>query len=236
MSSQVPSLAIVIPALNEANRLPRLLEQLGPARQRGAEVVVVDGGSDDDTVALAQAAGVRVVSASPGRARQQQAGVDATLGEAIWLLHADSEIDPASDQHIIWALANSGRLWGHFSVRIDGRSPLLRLVARTMNLRSRLTGIATGDQGIFVLRRALSRVGGIPQQPLMEDVELSLRLRERCPPLCLLKRITTSGRRWQQHGVVRTMVLMWRLRLAYALGTPPARLARRYAASEHPDS
>jgi rSAM/selenodomain-associated transferase 2 len=224
-----PSLSIVVPVLDEAERLPRLLEQLAPARERGAEVVVVDGGSQDRSVALAEAAGVRVIRACRGRALQMQAGVDASSGEAVWLLHADSDIDAFSDQHIVWALANTGRLWGRFSVRLAGRSPLLRLVERAMNVRSRLTGIATGDQGIFVRREALGRIGGVPRQPLMEDVELSIRLRRLCPPICLPKRITTSARRWEEQGVFRTILLMWSLRLAYWRGVDPQTLAGRYA-------
>ncbi|TVS14921.1 MAG: glycosyltransferase [Gammaproteobacteria bacterium] len=231
MPLHVPSLSIIIPALNEAEALPRLLEQLAGARERGAEVIVVDGGSEDDSVAQARAAGVTVIEAGRGRARQLQAGVDASSGEALWLLHADSDIDPLSDQHIIWGLAESGRLWGWFSLRLTGPHPLLRVVARAINVRSRLSGIATGDQGIFVLRRALARICGVPQQPLMEDVELSLRLRELCPPLVLLKRITTSARHWERRGVLRTILLMWRLRFAYAMGVSTEVLAERYRAS-----
>lgn len=227
----VPSLSIVIPTLDEAQALPRLLQQLGPARARGAEVIVVDGGSSDQTCALAESGGARVLTSGRGRARQLQAGCQAASGDVIWMLHADSEIDPYADQHIVWGVANSGRQWGRFAVRIDGASPLLRVIARAMNLRSRMTGIATGDQGIFVSRRLLNRIGGIPQLPLMEDVELSVRLREQCPPLCFAKRITTSGRRWTQHGALRTMLLMWRLRLGFALGEPTDVLARKYAAS-----
>lgn len=227
-----PSLSIVIPALDEARQLPTLLRQLEGARSRGAEVLVVDGGSSDDTVALAEAAGVTVIRAPRGRARQLQAGVDASRGEAIWLLHADSDIDPLSDQHIVWALADSGRLWGRLSVRIGGNHPLLRVVGRAMNLRSRLSGMATGDQGIFVLRSALARIGGIPQQPLMEDIELSRRLKAICPPLCLPKRITTSGRRWLDQGVLRTILLMWSLRFDYWRGVDAGALAERYRRSD----
>ena len=136
------------------------------------------------------------------------------------------------DQHVVWALANTLRPWGRFSVRLDGRHPLLFVVARMMNLRSRLTGVATGDQGIFVRRDVLERVGGIPQLPLMEDVELSRRLRASCPPICLLKRVTTSARRWEQHGVLRTILLMWRLRFDHWRGVDVAELARRYRASD----
>lgn len=232
MPSRPPSLSIVIPCLNEAESLPRLLAQLAAARERGAEVVVVDGGSSDGTARIAEEAGVQVIWSPEGRARQLQAGVDASRGEALWLLHGDSDVDPMSDQHVVWALSNTLRPWGRFSVRINGRHPLLRVVARMMNLRSRLTGIATGDQGIFVLRETLERVGGVPQLPLMEDVELSKRLNALCPPICLLKRVTTSGRRWEHHGVLRTIFLMWRLRFAYWRGVDAAELAPRYRVSD----
>ncbi|HSG89650.1 MAG TPA: TIGR04283 family arsenosugar biosynthesis glycosyltransferase [Pseudomonadales bacterium] len=226
-----PSLSIVIPTLDEAEALPRLLGQLAGARARGAEVLVVDGGSRDRTVALAEAMGVPVIRTGTGRARQLQAGVHASRGDAIWLLHADSDIDPLSDQHIVWGLADSGRLWGRLAVRIDGNHRFLRVVGACMNLRSRLSGIATGDQGIFVLRSALERIGGVPQQALMEDVELSKRLKALCPPLCLPKRITTSGRRWLRHGVLRTVLLMWSLRWAYWRGADPDELLQRYRRS-----
>jgi len=231
MASNLPTLSIIIPVLDEAEILPRLLEQLAAARERGAEIIVVDGGSRDDSVALAEAGGAKVVHAERGRALQLQAGVDASSGEALWLLHADSDIDPLSDQHIVWSLAEYGRLWGWFSLRLASRSWLLRAVARAINVRSRLTGIATGDQGIFVLRSALLRIGGLPMQPLMEDVELCVRLKGLGPPQVLLKRITTSARHWQRRGVLPTVLLMWRLRLAYALGADPADLALRYRAS-----
>jgi rSAM/selenodomain-associated transferase 2 len=231
-----PSLSIVIPTLDEAQALPRLLAQLVGARERGAEVVVVDGGSQDGTVALAEAAGVAVIRTTPGRAGQLQAGVHASHGDAIWLLHADSDIDPLSDQHIVWGLADSGRLWGRLAVRIDGNHWMLRVVGVSMNLRSRLSGIATGDQGIFVLREALERIGGVPRQALMEDIELSKRLKAICPPLCLPKRITTSGRRWLRHGVLRTIMLMWSLRWAYWRGVHPDELLRRYRRSGEADA
>jgi len=231
MADHVPTLSIIIPALDEAEALPRLLEQLAPARERGAEIIVVDGGSSDDTVALAEAAGARMVHAERGRAQQLQAGIDASAGEALWLLHADSDIDPFADQHIVWNLAEYGRLWGWFSLRLDSRQWLLRVVARAINIRSRLSGIATGDQGIFVLRAALERSGGVPMQPLMEDVELCVRLNELGPPQVLLKRITSSARHWQRRGVLPTILLMWRLRLAYAMGADPADLAKRYRVS-----
>ena len=236
MTLRAPSLSIVIPTLNEADRLPKLLKQLSSARDRGAEIVVVDGGSNDGTARIAQEGGVHVVSSPRGRATQLQAGVDASSGDALWLLHADSDIDPMSDQHVVWALADSLRPWGRFSARLEGRHPMLHLIARMMNLRSRLTGVATGDQGLFMRREILERIGGIPQQPLMEDVELCKRLRDHCPPICLGKRVTSSGRRWLHHGVWRTILLMWRLRYDYWRGADAAELAARYRVSDQPGS
>ena len=232
MTVRAPTLSIIIPTLNEADRLPRLLDQLSHARARGAEVVVVDGGSEDGSARIAQEAGARVIWSPRGRATQLQAGVDASHGDAIWLLHADSDIDPMSDQHVVWALADSLRPWGRFSVRLDGVHPMLPIIACMMNLRSRLTGVATGDQGLFMRREFLERVGGIPQQALMEDVELCKRLRDHCSPICLGKRVTSSGRRWEHHGVWRTIALMWRLRYDYWRGADVAALAARYQASD----
>lgn len=222
------SLSIVIPALNEAEALPRLLDDLAAARRRGAEIVVADGGSTDGTVDAVSERVDRVVEGARGRAEQLAAGVSAATGEVIWLLHADSRVDPASDLHIVWEMEHSGRPWGRFNVRLDGNHPLLRVVETAMNVRSRLTGIATGDQGIFVRRDVLERAGGIPQQPLMEDVELSKRLKRIAPPLCLLHRIVTSARRWESRGILRTVAQMWWLRLVYYLGAHPENLHRRY--------
>jgi hypothetical protein len=125
-------------------------------------------------------------------------------------------------------LTASGRGWGRFDVRLSGRHPALRVVERMMGMRSRLTGIATGDQAIFVRRDLFARVGGFPDQPLMEDIELSKRLRKTSRPACLRQRVTTSGRRWEQRGVLRTIALMWALRGLYWIGFPPERLARLY--------
>ncbi len=143
-------------------------------------------------------------------------------------LHADTVLPEHADRLIVQRLANGGRVWGRFDVRIAGRPFMLRVVAAMMNLRSRLTGIATGDQGIFVTREAFLGVGGYPEQPLMEDIELSRCLRSLGPPLCLRERVTTSGRRWEAHGVWRTIFLMWRLRLRYWLGAGAETLSREY--------
>jgi rSAM/selenodomain-associated transferase 2 len=154
-------------------------------------------------------------------------GARAAAGDILVFLHADTTL-PVGALPAIAAALDAGTQWGRFDVRIEGRSPLLWMVARMMNARSRLTGIATGDQAIFARRDAFEAVGGFPAIPLMEDVALSRALRRRAPPCCLRLAVTTSARRWERHGVLRTIVLMWRLRLAYALGADPHRLAHRY--------
>ena len=222
------SLSIVIPVLDEARGIAAALAALGRLREQGAEVVVVDGGSRDDTRSLAGAQCDRVVEAPRGRGAQMNAGAHAARGEFLVFLHADTRL-PADGERAIHAALARGE-WGRFDVAIEGADRLLALVETTMNLRSRLTGIATGDQAIFVRRAAFDAVGGFPEIALMEDVELCKRLRRRSRPVCLRERVTTSARRWRRHGTLRTIFLMWRLRLAYALGADPRRLARRYDA------
>jgi rSAM/selenodomain-associated transferase 2 len=216
-------LSIVIPALNEAAGIRRTLQALAPLRRRGHEVIVVDGGSNDGTPQLAAGLCDRLIVSAAGRARQMNAGARAARGGILLFLHADTQLPPLADRAVIEALA--GKVWGRFDVRIEARHRLLALVAWSMNLRSRLSGIATGDQAIFVRRAAFS---GFPEIPLMEDVAFSKAMKRRGPPACLRLRVSTSGRRWEARGVLRTVLLMWRLRLEYALGADPARLARRY--------
>lgn len=229
MSATIPArISIVIPALNEAAGIAQTLRPLQPLRARGHQVIVADGGSADETVSLARPLADDVIASAPGRARQQNAGAQAATGDVLLFLHADTLLPPDADRLVIDGLAASGRGWGRFDVRLSGRHPLLRVVERMMSLRSRATGIATGDQAIFVRRDWFRRAGGFPQVPLMEDVALSKALRRMGPPLCLRQRVRTSSRRWEERGVLRTILLMWRLRAAYALGADPARLADRY--------
>ena len=222
------SLFIIIPCLNEEAIIVRSLERLRPLRRRGVEVIVVDGGSSDATVAAAKPLADQVITARRGRAAQMNAGAAAARGEALLFLHADCRLPPDADRLIINGLAASGRRWGRFDVRISGAHPLLRVIAFMMNWRSRLTGIATGDQGLFVTRELFIAAGAFPPIALMEDVALSRRLKALDAPLCLRAKVTASARRWERHGVVRMMVLMWRLRLAYFFGADPAKLAARY--------
>ena len=217
-------LSIVIPALNEAAVIGAALSSLASIRARGHEVIVADGGSEDGTRELAAPLADLVVTAPRGRASQMNAGAAAANGDALLFLHADTRLPVNADYVIADALRKSN--WGRFDVAIEGRSPLLPAIAFFMNLRSRLTGIATGDQAIFVHRASF---GGFPQIALMEDIAFSKTMKRRSSPVCLRETVATSGRRWDEQGVWRTMFLMWRLRVGYFLGAAPDELARRYA-------
>ncbi len=221
------SLSIIIPALNEAANLPALLAELAPLQARGAQIIVADGGSTDGSRALLPA-GVLWLDAPRGRARQMNAGAAQATGSVLWFVHADTRLPAVADQLIEAALADGRHCWGRFDLHIDGRPWLLKVVARLINWRSRLTSIATGDQGIFVLRSRFEALGGYADQPLMEDIELCTRLRQLSRPACIGMRLSTSGRRREQRGVWRTIFLMWRLRWAYWRGVPVAQLAEAY--------
>jgi rSAM/selenodomain-associated transferase 2 len=217
-------LALIIPTLDEAEGIRACLEALAPLRARGHEVIVVDGGSRDSTIERARPLANQVLTSARGRAIQMNAGARAARAEALVFLHADTRLPALADALIINALKVYP--WGRFNVRIEGSHPLLGLVACAMNLRSRLTGIATGDQAIFVRRDVFV---GFPEIALMEDIAFSSAMKRVGAPACLRERVSTSGRRWEARGVVRTIFLMWRLRLLYALGVEPQRLARDYA-------
>ena len=221
-------LSIIIPVLNEAAGLPQLIARITPLRACGTEIIIVDGGSTDGSPELVRRAGITLLNAGPGRARQMNAGAAAAHGDALLFLHADTVLPPFADQIVCAAIATGARQWGRFDVSIDGRHWMLPVVAATMNLRSRLSGIATGDQAIFVRRKAFDTAGGFPDLPLMEDIELSRRLKAVSRPACLRHKVHTSGRRWESRGVWRTIILMWSLRWAWWRGTPAEALARRY--------
>lgn len=221
------ALCIVVPVLNEAPGLAARLAALDPFRRRGAHLVVVDGGSEDESLEIARAHADLAFVAPRGRAAQMNAGAAACPADTLLFVHADTRLPADADALVARALG--GRFaWGRFDVRIDSRRAALRLVERMMNLRSRLTGIATGDQCMFVRHDLFRAVGGFPDIPLMEDIALSQRLLQHGPPSCLRDQAITSARRWERDGVWRTVLLMWRLRVAYFLGADPAQLAIRY--------
>jgi len=221
-------LSIIIPCLNEAGVVDCLLESLQPLRQAGHEVIIVDGGSRDATVQIAEPLVDQLLHSAPGRAGQMNAGAAAANGALLWFLHADTALPVGAEKAVLSGIA-SGAIWGRFDVRLSGRHPLLRMVAFMMNLRSRWMGIATGDQAIFVRRDAFDEVGGFPDIPLMEDIVLSKRLKRAGKPYCVRLRLITSSRRWETRGIFHTIVLMWWLRLLFALGASPGQLARWYS-------
>jgi rSAM/selenodomain-associated transferase 2 len=222
------TLSIIVPVLNEQATIVATLTQLAPLRMRGVEVIVVDGGSADDSIGEARGHADQVMSSPRGRGAQMNAGAHAARGDVLLFLHVDTRLPAGVDSIVLEGLARSRRLWGRFDVAISGRSALLPLVAALMNARSRLSGIATGDQAMFVRRDAFLKVGGFPDTALMEDIGLSRRLKRLSRPLCLGARAVTSGRRWDNAGALRTILLMWRLRFAFFLGANPTALARRY--------
>lgn len=221
-------LSIIVPMLNEEAALPGLLDHLRPFQEGGCEVLLVDGGSNDSSAVLAQRANFPVLHSRRGRARQMNAGAQAASGDVFLFLHADTRLPAAAKAKIDQALFGKRGTWGRFDVRIDGKPRMLRVVAFFMNLRSRVTGICTGDQAIFVHRGMFEMVGGFPDQSLMEDIALSGHLRCLGFPVCLKEPVMTSGRRWEARGVWRTILLMWRLRFAYWRGVSPETLAKDY--------
>jgi rSAM/selenodomain-associated transferase 2 len=224
----VTQISIVMPVLNEAKIIETALQALQPLRARGHEAIVVDGGSRDATAQLARAGADRVIDAPRGRAQQMNAGARIARGDVLLFLHADTRLPADADLVLLQALQRTGRCWGRFDVRIDSGRPLLRVVSALMSLRSRWSEICTGDQAIFVTAEAFARMGGYAPLALMEDIALSAQLRRCSRPVALRAAVVTSARRWERNGVVRTIMLMWWLRLRYFLGVSPAVLAQRY--------
>jgi len=220
-------LSIIVPVLNEATQLPELFAHLLPFQRAGCEIIFADGGSTDSSAMLAEVAGFTVVKSARGRARQMNAGAVRANGNVLLFLHADTRLPEGTMQHIAQALKGP-RSWGRFDVCITGRPFMLRVIGRLMNWRSRLSGIATGDQAIFIRRIVFERLRGFPDQPLMEDVEMCKQLLQFSRPACIAHCVFTSGRRWETHGVWRTILLMWRLRWAYWRGADAGDLARLY--------
>ena len=221
-------ISIIVPILNEAATLANFLQPLQPLRQRNCEIIVVDGGSDDASAIIALPFADYVVKSARGRAIQMNMGAAIAQGEVLWFLHSDSIIPADSDQLILHGLEAGGNVWGRFDVRLSGDALMLRIVAAMMNMRSRYSSIATGDQGIFIQREAFLQAGGYPKIALMEDITISRHLKRLSRPVCLRQKLITSSRRWERNGIFRTIVLMWWLRLLYFFGVAPEQLVRRY--------
>ncbi len=221
-------ISFIIPTLNEETIVGATLQALQSPRERGHEVIIADGGSEDRTLVACAGLVNHVVPGEPGRARQMNAGAAVAHGDVLLFLHADTQLPADADLRVLAVLASSGCLWGRFDIRLAGKNPVYRLIEFMINLRSRVSGIATGDQAIFVRRTIFQTLGGYPDIPLMEDIEICRTLKRFARPYCLRVRAVTSCRRWEQRGILRTMILMWWLRLAYALGVSAGWLARYY--------
>ncbi len=221
-------LSIIIPVFNEARQLPCLFAGLLPLVRQGCEVIIADAGSEDGSAGIAACAGFHVVQSPRGRARQMNAGAACATGDVLLFLHADTRLPSGAGELVAQALLGGVSLWGRFDVCITGNPFMLHVVGFFMNWRSRLTGIVTGDQAMFVARAAFDAVRGFPDQPLMEDIEISKRLRTLSRPACIRRRVTTSGRRWETRGVWHTILLMWRLRWDYWRGIPAQQLVETY--------
>jgi len=226
----VNTISIIIPVINESAALKANLPLLQAWRHSGHELIVVDGGSSDDSLSACTGLVDHLISSAAGRARQMNAGARIARGDVLLFLHIDTLLPPMSPQFLLQALtAGRGYAWGRFDVRLSGTHPAFRVIETMMNLRSRVTGIATGDQAMFVRRLAFEQAGRFAEIPLMEDVRLSKVLRAQAgQPLCLRERVHSSSRRWEKHGILRTVVLMWWLRLAYVMGIDPEHLHRLY--------
>ena len=220
------SIAIIIPVFNEAAVLPELTERLQAV---GAdELIFVDGGSCDESRRLLEHSGVRWLQSEPGRATQMNAGAEDCIGDIILFIHADTIISYSNISAVRETMKDDSFVGGRFDVRLSGNNIAFRMIEWLINMRSRLTGISTGDQCQFVRRSVFEQMGGFPEQPLMEDIEFSRRLKRQGRIACLNETVITSSRRWEQHGIVATVWLMWKLRFLYCFGVSPEKLAQMY--------
>jgi rSAM/selenodomain-associated transferase 2 len=229
-----PILSIIVPVHNHARSIGQILAALKPFRDRNAEIIVVDGGSADNTVALARPLADQVIQSPPGLGRQMNEGAKVASGFIFLFLHPETQLPDDADTQVMYGRARDTAVWGRFDLRLTGRHMLLPLVARYLNWRSRVSGIATGEQAIFVQRETFFRVGGYSHIPVLEDVELSERLREISPPICVTSRVTVPGDRYDRDGVWTTLRRITAMRWRYRMGVKPERLAKRYAPKDAP--
>ncbi|PIE36381.1 MAG: glycosyl transferase [Gammaproteobacteria bacterium] len=219
-------LSIILPVLNEAATLEAHLQALQVLRRRGVELIGVDGGSRDNSLALLQQYCDRALHSPPGRSTQMNAGAECASGDCLLFLHADTRLPANADSLLEHTLRRAD--WGRFDLRLDNPRWPYRLIARLINLRSRYSCVATGDQALFFRRDFFQQLGGYAAIPLMEDIDISKRARRAGRYAPLRARVTTSARRWEQHGIIATVLLMWQLRLRYFLGQSPQQLHKRY--------
>ena len=223
-------ISIIIPCLNESEQIVTTLRALQSLRQRGHEIILVDGGSHDNSLTLARHYVDHCLISAPGRATQMNQGVQIATGDVFCFIHADTLCHHQLDQFICNALQQSSRMWGRFDIQLSHNAFAYRIISWFINKRSCLTGIATGDQGIFVCRNIFKKINGYTEQPLMEDIDLSNRLNKISRPLCIhTPRLITSSRRWEQQGIARTILLMWWIRLKYFCGVPASTLVKSYS-------
>ena len=222
--------SVIIPVLNEESAIREKLPAMQWIRQAGHELVVVDGGSIDDSFGVAQKYTDTAITSSQGRAAQMNAGASIATGDVLLFLHVDTVLPTNGINNILtYCSNNKGKLtWGRFNVHLSGSHFMFRVIETLMNFRSRVSGIATGDQAIFINKDLFEKIGGYKEIPIMEDIEISRRLKKISRPACIQSHVITSSRRWETSGIYRTVFLMWRLRLSYWLGADPMRLAKQY--------
>lgn len=232
------TVSIVVPILNEADNLPHLFANIACLNPAPQQVILVDGGSMDKSIGVAQnlikdlelnnKLGIdwQIIESSAGRATQMNGGARLAIGDILLFLHADTQLPSQAILGVVNAMGTAE--WGRFDVRLDSRQPMLWIVSQMINWRSKLSRIATGDQAIFIKRELFEQVGGYPDQALMEDIEICKKLKTIAKPACLKSKVVTSARRWQQHGTWRTIILMWQLRFDYWRGVSADNIKARY--------
>jgi rSAM/selenodomain-associated transferase 2 len=223
-----PVLSIIVPVHNQARSIGAILHALKSFRDRGAEIIVVDGGSNDDTAMLARPLADQVIRSPRGLGLQMNEGAKVANGFIFLFLRPETKLPPDADTQVMYGRSRDTSVWGRFDLRLAGRHMMLPLAARYLNWRSRMSGIASGEQAIFVQREAFFRIGGFRHMPVMEDVDLCQRLKAISPPICVASRVTAPGERFDRDGMWKTLRAMWAMRMRYRMGAKPDDLAKRY--------